>query len=385
MYLFALSITNSRRTALITSLLLLLNVPFLILVRQCRYYAPDIFFALAGLYSYQCLLEKKKWSAVALFISGFLLFHTHYVHFFALLASLVVHCLIYRRDSIRPVLTLSLALVVVNVPWIIWFSQMATVVNGYEAPLGRTLGFAYTYIKQIGKHIIPFALLLILLLRVLVEWLRTKKLPDIKPESIPSISLLLIFFFINLIANSATATIPYFRFLAPLIPIGCLFAALIIESGAKIHRVVGVAVFIALIAASRMPDYIYEIRHDYDGPTEGIVKYLNHYGKPSDVVAITYGDMPIKFYTGMRVIGGLTGESLSPAKNADWVIIRRYMLGDKDVAIAHYLLDNLDQQNYETINLDYPDISYDNREDPDMHNFRTVTKVLPVMIFKRIK
>jgi len=29
--------------------------------------------------------------------------------------------------------------------------------------------------------------------------------------------------------------------------------------------------------------------------------------------------MPLKFYTDMRVIGGLTGEDLSGAQNADWV------------------------------------------------------------------
>ena len=49
---------------------------------------------------------------------------------------------------------------------------------------------------------------------------------------------------------------------------------------------------------------------------EGIVSYLSENAEEDDVVAITYGDMPLKFYTDLRVVGGLTGEGLSPAKNA---------------------------------------------------------------------
>ena len=64
-----------------------------------------------------------------------------------------------------------------------------------------------------------------------------------------------------------------------------------------------------------MGDYVHEITHHVRGPTEGIVNYLNAHGKPEDVVAITYGDMALKFYTRMRVVGGFTGEDLTPALN----------------------------------------------------------------------
>ena len=41
-------------------------------------------------------------------------------------------------------------------------------------------------------------------------------------------------------------------------------------------------------------------------------KYLNEHGSPEDIVAVTNGDMVLKFYTKMKVVGGLTGEDLSP-------------------------------------------------------------------------
>jgi len=57
---------------------------------------------------------------------------------------------------------------------------------------------------------------------------------------------------------------------------------------------------------------------------EGFVGHLRQYAQPTDTVAISYGDMPIKWYTGLRVIGGLTGENLEDAGHARWVIIRKY-------------------------------------------------------------
>jgi hypothetical protein len=161
--------------------------------------------------------------------------------------------------------------------------------------------------------------------------------------------------------------------------------ALIVKSAARIHPVAGVGVLIALLASQPLPDFVYELTHDYNGPIEGIVKYLNQHGKSSDIVAITYGDMPLKFYTKMRVVGGLTGEDLSIAKKAKWVIIRRNIVCDKDYAVAQYFANNLHPENYEPIVLDYPDIRFENREDPDRHYYRTVTKAPPVVIFRRIR
>jgi hypothetical protein len=136
---------------------------------------------------------------------------------------------------------------------------------------------------------------------------------------------------------------------------------------------------------SNFCDYLYEITHDYDGPIEGIVKYLNEYGSKDDVVAITNGDMPLKFYTSMKVIGGLSGEDLSPAKQAKWVILRRHTVCEKDVRVRLYLEQNVPWENYEGIVIDYPDIPWENREDPAEHQFRTVVNEIRVVIFRRVK
>jgi hypothetical protein len=133
-----------------------------------------------------------------------------------------------------------------------------------------------------------------------------------------------------------------------------------------------------------MKNFLYELTHDYDGPIEGIVKYLNANGNKDDIVAITYGDMPLKLYTNMRIIGGLTGQDLSDAKKAQWVIIRKYVISDQEQAVRKYLSENLSSNDYEEIKINYPDIPFENREDPMIHHFRTVTNEDRVTILHKI-
>ena len=100
-------------------------------------------------------------------------------------------------------------------------------------------------------------------------------------------------------------------------------------------------------------------------------------------MAITYGDMPVKFHANMRVIGGLTGEDLAPAKEADWIILRRYNVSGKDAKVRRYLIKNVRWGNYERIELNSPDTRFQNRESPSEHLFRTDTKEPPVVLYKK--
>jgi hypothetical protein len=94
--------------------------------------------------------------------------------------------------------------------------------------------------------------------------------------------------------------------------------------------------------------------------------------------------MPLKFYTRMRVVGGFTGEDLTPALKAQWVIFRHNIVYIHDYLVAKYLQDHLRKQDYRRIKIDYPDVAFDNREDPEGHLYRTATGVPPVIILQRI-
>ncbi len=139
-----------------------------------------------------------------------------------------------------------------------------------------------------------------------------------------------------------------------------------------------------MIVSGPVHKFMYEITHDYDGPIEGIVEYLNKHAKKSDIVAMSYGDMPVKFYTGLRVVGGFTGEDLTPGADADWVIIRKnveiYPMARK------FLASRVNWGRYQKIVLDYPDIPFENRESPLYHYYKTqVNYPYRVTIFHKVK
>jgi len=94
--------------------------------------------------------------------------------------------------------------------------------------------------------------------------------------------------------------------------------------------------------------------------------------------------MPLKFYTRMRVVGGITGEDLTPALKAKWVIYRHETLTKRDYLVAEYLQHHLREQDFRRIKLDYPDVAFDNREDPVEHRFTTVKEAPPVVILRRV-
>jgi hypothetical protein len=213
---------------------------------------------------------------------------------------------------------------------------------------------------------------------------REKRFFQLAEDTVREASLLLLFIVVNYASLCLLIPLDFFRYLAPAIPLMCLLGGKILDASMRWHWLVGVVALAGILSFGRLHNYLDEITHHYVGPVDGIVEYLNKHGKPDDVVAITYGDMPLKFYTKMRVYGGLTGEDLAPALNADWVIFRHDINCDKDEAVTNYLNEHLPKQRYRTITLDYPDIPNNNREDPDQHRFRTATGVPGVTILQRI-
>jgi hypothetical protein len=192
---------------------------------------------------------------------------------------------------------------------------------------------------------------------------------------------------VTIVAMAITSTQPFFRNIAPIVPASCLVVGLILHRVAGLRRGVGIALAIAILAVQgylwRMPDYFHELTHKYVGPVDGIVEFLIEHASKRDIVAITYDDLPVKFYTGLRVVGGLTGEDMSPAKNARWVVIRRYAICSKDELVAHWLISNLRLvEDFEMLKLHFPDIAFHNREDPEEHLFRTASGD-DVLMFRR--
>jgi 4-amino-4-deoxy-L-arabinose transferase-like glycosyltransferase len=377
---------RSQDAGLATGALLGLSVPFLVLSRQCRWYPMAAFFALLGLHAYGRIGPGEKRHSVLLFVAATLLFHTHYFYTATLLATLLVHSLWLERERFPRVFVVSAAVTLVNAPWIVWFADIryGEAYADYLSSLGITW--------QIGSHLtqdffvyflsplflaIPAGLLI-------RRRIRGESGLGVSVETNSGVVLLALFTAITIVALAVLAPGAFFRYLAPLAVPAMLLAGLMLASLAKLSRVAAIVFFALWLGLSPFRDFVYEITHDFDGPIEGIVRFLNKRAQPGDRVAITYGDMPLKFYTDLRVIGGLTGEDLTEAAGAEWIIIRRHQAKGIRGEVRKTLRDLVVPADYAQYKLPYPDTPFENREDPRSHLYRTAAPSMArVVIFGR--
>jgi hypothetical protein len=127
-----------------------------------------------------------------------------------------------------------------------------------------------------------------------------------------------------------------------------------------------------------LAEYAYELTHDYDGPDEGIVLYLQAHAAPGDIVLTNYGELPIAFYTGLHIAGGLGTYRLEEVTNPEWIVNRR------DGPYSDELARIIAEGHYAAITIPYPDILWGNRPVPEYHKFATVRGVPDVIIHRRV-
>jgi 4-amino-4-deoxy-L-arabinose transferase-like glycosyltransferase len=385
-YLLCRAMWENKKIAFAAAVLLAACVPFLLVCRQCRYSSMTAFFSLWALYSYIKIIDEKKNAYITFILSSMFLFHSNYIYCAPLFLAVLLHSLIFYRGKLLVILSLTLFIILINIPWIIWFYIPGhNGNNNFPFIINKFLKFNVEFVRQICLYI--FSPYLLLTVPAAAIACRIKKQPVFlaSPRYWKMLCLLLFFTVLTIAEISTIILAPFFRYLTPLIPILIIFAACLAVYTARIHFLAPIAIIVVLIITSPMKDFLYELTHDYDGPIKGIVKYLNANASQDDIVAITYGDMPLKFYTKLRIIGGLTGDDLTDAKKAQWVIVRKHVISKKDIAVRNYLIDNLSSEYYEKIEINYPDISYENREEPATHHFRTVTNEDRVRIFHKIE
>lgn len=387
--LTAARLWRDRVAAAAAGLLCALSVPFLIFSRQCRYYTLAALLSLAALRAYLSLGSGSRAAAWGLGVVAVLLFHAHYVYCATLLASLLLHALLFERARLRPLLVISALVVLVNLPWIVWFAGVRPGGDRYFATVldaGKLLRFTGGYIALLGQFLPPW-LLAVPPLVFAWHWRRRdgRRAPD--RDLVSGVGLILVYCFVSILLLSALSPLLFYRYLAPLAPALFLLGGLLLASLYRITPWLAAAAGIALIATSPLSRYLHELRSPPDGPIAGLVAFLDAHADPHDVVAISYGDMPLKFYTPLRVIGGLTGESLDGIEEARWIVPRHYTNTGEDARIKALLeaMVRAHPERYRRHVLAAPDMPFENREDPRLHRFRSAPRRVPrVVVFERL-
>jgi 4-amino-4-deoxy-L-arabinose transferase-like glycosyltransferase len=383
-YFFVRELFGSKRKAMLASSMLALYVPFLILAKQSRYYSPEMFFCMLSLYSYVLYTRGGKWQMVGLLLSLTALFHTLYIYFFIVSFAVIIHAALFERKYLASTAGICAYAFVINLPAFFWLYNINFVgAHPNAMKLWQIAESFRAYFTQILKGLFSPFLLLLIPVYITAKYALKRELGTEGNEYISAVSLLLIFAAMAVIIMAVLAPTPFYRNLSGIVPVFAILTALMIAPAFHIKTVAGIAAVLAVLVFIRLPDYLYEITHDYKGPVKCMVDFFAKNGKSGGTIAITYGDMPLKFYTKMKVVGALEGSGYDMAKHADWIIIRRHVMEDRDAKMADYIRKNLKASDYIMITLDCPDMYDENNDSPLAHNFTPDEKEGKLVIYKR--
>jgi hypothetical protein len=123
-------------------------------------------------------------------------------------------------------------------------------------------------------------------------------------------------------------------------------------------------------------DYLHldEIRHPFRGPIDAVSEYLNAHKRPGDRFFMQFEENAVTFHTGLAA---QRYNVLEPAPR--WVILRPlWPVLDEPVAAW------LNTAKYRRTPFRAIDTPYQNREEPDMHRFRSATEGPSIQIAERV-
>ena len=383
-YLLAQKLFQNRTISRISTMLLVLSVPYLLHMRQSHYYALLPFFSLWLILAYLRFIEQRKFAILEIIISSTLLFHSNYGAFVSVTAAMFIHYLIFHFDK-RDIGKLSFVITIVSlltIPWFYYLKPLSHVTELSFNNLRRQLEF---YVRTINKYIFPLAFFTIV---SLFAYFKSKIRPFAaisgKKDKLWLIALIIFVHIFMLIFVEQRII----RYMIHIVPFLYIVQGVILANWFKRSRVLTTVVFIILISSNlfsnpkiKFPifDFITEITHDYDGPNEGIVKFLGEHAKKGDHVKVPYADSPIIFYAKDIVV------DYEPAfsKNEsfpEWIIPRQHWVSQK-LRETDYFQKIL--SSYQRIEINYPDLQWGNRPEPGYHKYRTVTDSPKIVIFKR--
>jgi len=380
----ARALTGDRCIHRLSVALLTFSVPFLLHMRQCRYYATTTAVLLGVSLAYLAFLRRpsvKRALWMALLLA--LLFHTNFATFVPAFASLILHQVVWAGLSARRCVWLTVGVVLVLVvPWAVFFYRPGFVGT---MTLERMSDHLEYYIRVMNKYLLPLAAILV---TSVVAWmLRWRPVIPAWTTLAPGIRAFLPLFL--------TAQLAFFvlvpdqrhlRYVIPLLPLLAMIEAMWLAGWLSRSRwlgwaVAGLALFTNSLQSSHvtvpLARFVDELTHQYVGPMDGVVNYLRAHGRPGQVAKIPYDDRTLMFYTPLKVENPAT---FLQESYPDWVVIRRDWVpaGFFDSEYFRRI-----EATYDRIELDAPDIQWQNREDPGSHHFRTVQDAPRVVIYRK--
>jgi 4-amino-4-deoxy-L-arabinose transferase-like glycosyltransferase len=395
---------KNRPLAILCAALLTASVPFLLHMRQCRYYAPTAFFSLWTSWAYWRFLNKKRWAGAELFLSLLLLFHSNHGVFIPSVLALTAHALFepQLRQRWRSLALILSALALLTIPFFFFLKA------GQHHSAFTLIDYwhhAQFYFRQINKYLLPMTLWIPLAFLFVKQKTACSGGPGPDRSTVRLTALILS---VNLLFVMLFPTQRHFRYLVHLIPWILLMHALLLRALYRRNRFAALLAGFLLIATNwhyaipsrlltRLPiltrgpitqeplriwawDYLGELTHRYRGPVDGIVEYLERHAATGETVKIPYEDNSLVFYTRLKVERLYSVDEFTNETYPDWIALRKDWIIQPFYSTDYF---RRIESGYQKITLDAPDIPFQNRPDPGFHRFRTDTQAPPVVLYRK--
>jgi hypothetical protein len=425
-YLLARRLFAPVAIARLSALLLTLSVPFLLQMRQARWCAVATMLLPLLLLCLHRIVSQQRLGVLGFALVSALLFYTNYFVAIGLLATILfatLLCLPHKAFLIRLGIAYLLCFLVI-LPGALFFDVLG---KPHNLDRARIAGQLAAYFGNFASYLMPLpvlALLAVLLARWrgrpawgldwsrwawlvlaitamqfvylgLAPWAFFRYLGVLLPLAAILNALVLywlgtfsirltVVLLLVLVATDGLHRVPLAYLKAPGTRRVDEFPSLTIERSSR-HGAPGERRTITLVSYPLI-GYVYELTHPIDDPEWLVAQYLRQHAQPNDTVLVSYGDLPLQYYTGLHVVGGLQGQELP--KDADWIFLRQFFLSSQpgeDRDTIQFVLDHVDLHRYEMINLGGRELCLSNDPDPTFHVFRMPKEGKPVLLFRKMK
>ena len=379
-YYLCLLIWEDKKTAWYTVVFFLISVTFLLLSRQARYYAPAMFFSIYASYAFFSFLKKKKFALIHFCIATTLLFHSQYLFAMVFWGVSLFYTYLFHKPYLKKLAITILCLAIPNLIFLYWlldtpYGTGFIIGNSLWEGLQTYPQFIFDYLMSPIWLLVPVGFYF--LLKEKVQWNMEEKV--------------LLFFFllilVNLIGLLMLGRLVFARYLCGLVPFIFLLKGRFSFWLSKIHLGIPLLAIAATISFSDFPRFIKELPKPEVGPIGGLVQFLESESTPNNRIAITYGDLPLKFYLPNNPIyGGLADDLPSNLDSIDFIIVRHFNLTDRDKEVSSILATYL-QKNpklFSAYGIKVKDQPYECRETPMEHYRNKDLKASNLRVYKRI-
>ena len=344
-------------TAWLAVLLLLGNAYWLLHVRQCRYYAPSSLLLLLTFVSYWQWQEGRRWGRTAFVLIAWIFFQCDFGTFVPAVSVLLAESLLVARRRRSESVAIATVLFVSVAPWIYYY-ELGSRLKNPVAPYWVRLIVLWFYTNQ-------FVIPLLLLAGVLAAaWFDRPTEATGQPSRRRFAVVAVVLIAAVVVWMAIVSPFPFLRYVVGIAPLGAWLAAYVVlaaagEIAGVVRRpsskpaiaVCGVLLLIftpwaALPVSGLVPQRLQPGRLQFFGrgelqrvwdsyigaapdPTGELIAALRPLLRPEDEILVNGEDIPLMFYTGNRIRGGMSGFRIDDPDSGPprFLIIRREVGG----------------------------------------------------------